>query len=169
MGSTTDTLLDLKANTNIKDQQGRTAVQIGIDHDSMIEMFLAAGAETSDILVASFAGRADLVKGFLAKDKTLVGARTPGGDTPLHFAARLGHVEVAEALLANGADVNIIDGKSKLTPLHRAAEYGKSKVVALLLAHKADRNAKTWDGKTPLDFAREGRDKETIRLLEEKP
>jgi hypothetical protein len=42
-------------------------------------------------------------------------------------------------------------------------------VVSLLLAHKADRSLKSWDGKTALDFARERRDKPTIRLLEKEP
>jgi len=103
----------------------------------------------------------------LAKDKSLVGARTRGGAKPLHFAARLGHVKVAEVLLAHGADINAPEGESKLTPLHRAASYGRSQVVALLLAHNADGRAKSWDGKIPLDFARESREQETIRLLKE--
>jgi ankyrin repeat protein len=160
-----DALLKHKANPNLKDRQGRTPVQIAIGQDAAVEKLLAAGAEPSDILVAAFAGRADLVKRFLAKDPASARASTPGGETALHFASRLGHVTVVEALLAGGADVNARD-ESKFTPLHRAAEYGRSAVVAVLLAHKADRSAKSWDGKTPLDFAREEGDEETIRLLE---
>ena len=64
------------------------------------------------------------------------------------------------------ADVNALDGSSKLTPLHRAARYGHVEVVALLLGNKADRSAKSWDGKIPLDFAREQGDERIIRLLE---
>ena len=129
-------------------------------------MLLAGGAEPSDILVASFAGRADLVKSFLEKDKSLVGARTYGGETPLHFAAQRDHVEVAKVLLANGANVNALDSEqSKLTPLHRAATYAGREMVELLLAHKADRNAKSWNGETPLHFARDNKDKDVIRLL----
>jgi len=90
---------------------------------------------------------------------------TSGGQAALHFAARLGHLQVAEVLLNHGADVNAREGESKLTPLHRAAIYGQSKLVALLLAHKADRNAKSWDGKTPLNFAQESMDDDTIQLL----
>ena len=83
-------LLDRKADPNIKDLQHRTPAQLGIDFDNAVEMLLAGGAAPSDILVASFAGRADLVEALSAVDKVLVGARTPRGETPLHIAARLG-------------------------------------------------------------------------------
>jgi ankyrin repeat protein len=161
-------LLDRKADPNIKDRQGRTPVQLGIGYDDAVKILLAGGAEPSDILVASFAGRADLVEGFLVRDKALIGAKTLGGETPLHFAARLGHLKVAEVLLAHGARVNAPEGESKLTPLHRAASYNHVKMVALLLGHNADRRAKSWDGKTPLDFAVEQKNEEIIRLLEGK-
>jgi ankyrin repeat protein len=160
-----DMLLKRKADPNLKDNQGRTPVQLAIGSDDVVEMLLAGGAEPTDILVASVAGRADLVGGFLAKNKDLVRAKTASGETPLHMAARLGHVKVVELLLAHGAEVNARDS-SKLTPLHWAAGYARSDVVKLLLAHKADRNAKAWDGRTPLGFARENGDEKTIRLLE---
>ncbi|MBV9125223.1 MAG: ankyrin repeat domain-containing protein, partial [Planctomycetes bacterium] len=163
-----DALLKHKADPNLKDHQGRTPVQLAIDYDAAVERLLAGGAEPSDILVASFAGRADLVERFLTRDKTSLGARTLSGETALHIAARLGHVKVAEVLLAHGADVNARD-RSKITPLHRAAEYGRSDVVKLLLAHQADRHARSWDGQTPLDYAREHRDEKIIQLLEQVP
>jgi ankyrin repeat protein len=161
-----DILIKRKADLNIKDKQGRTPVQLAIAYDAAAEMLLAAGAEPSDILVAAFAGRADLVEGFLKKDKSLVKA-TIRGETPLHFAARLGHIKVVKVLLSSGAPVNASDG-SQLTPLHRAASYGQHQVVKLLLASKADRSAKSWDGKTALDFAKESGDAKTIKLLSTK-
>jgi ankyrin repeat protein len=75
---------------------------------------------------------------------------------------------VAGVLLAWSADVNARDA-SQFTPLHWAASYGRSDMVELLLSHRADRSAKSWDGKTPLDFARESKDAKTIRLLERGP
>jgi ankyrin repeat protein len=161
-------LLRGKADPNRKDSGGRTPVQLGIGYDAAVELLLAGGAEPPDILVASFAGRADVVKGFLARDKNSARARTASGETALHFAARLGHVKVAELLLAHGADVNARDS-SRFTPLHRAACYGKSGVVELLLAHRADRDARSWDNRTPLEFARESGDAKTIGLLERRP
>jgi ankyrin repeat protein len=158
-----DILIKRKADLNLKDKHGRTPVQLAVAYDGAAEMLLAAGAEPSDILVAAFAGRADLVEGFLKKDKSLVKA-TIRGETPLHFAARLGHTNVVKVLLSYGAPVNASDG-SQLTPLHRAASYGRHQVVELLLASKADRSAKSWDGKTAWDFAIESGDAKTIKLL----
>lgn len=142
-------LLKRKADPNLTDQQGRTPLLLTAHHEDAVEMLLSAGAKPSDILLATIAGRADLVKGFLAKDKALTEARTPGGATPLHLAAKLGHLEIMEVLLANGADVNARDSL-KFTPLHWAGYV--QDVSALLLVHKADRNAKAWDGSTPWDF-----------------
>jgi len=161
-----EALIKRKANLNIKDKKGRTPVQLAVAYDGAAEMLLAAGAEPSDILVAAFAGRADLVEGFLKQDKSLAKA-TIRGETPLHFAARLGHVKVVKVLLSYGAPVNSSDG-SQLTPLHRAASYGRHQVVELLLASKADRSAKSWDGKTAWDFAIESGDAKTIKLLSTK-
>ncbi len=161
-------LLAHKADPNIKDRQGRTAVQMAIEHDQAVEMLLAAHAEPSDILVASFAGRADLVRRFLAGDKTLKDLKTTQDETPLHIAARRGQDKVAAVLLDYGADPNAADS-NKVRPLHWAAYRGDREIVALLLAHKADPKARDGYNRTPLDLARKGKDTKTIRLLEEAP
>ncbi|HET6327163.1 MAG TPA: ankyrin repeat domain-containing protein [Planctomycetaceae bacterium] len=82
-------LLQFKANPNLKDNAGRTPVQLALGYDPVaVDDLLAGGAEIPDILVAAVAGRADLVKRFLEKDKAAVNARVAGtGDTALHLAA----------------------------------------------------------------------------------
>ena len=60
-----------------------------------------------------------------------VGAKANDGETPLHCAARYGHVEVAEKLLAAGAAVGAKDRDGK-TPLDKAVQYNKPAVAALL-------------------------------------
>jgi ankyrin repeat protein len=162
-------LLDRKANPNIKDEQGLTPVQLAVqgEYVPMVESLLGAGADVSDILVASFAGRADLVTAFLQGDKALVKKKTLEGNTALHLAALLGHVKVAESLVAHAADVNARNS-SDITPLHCAVACSHADVVRLLLAHKADINAKNSDGQTPLDFAKERGNKDIIQLLEKK-
>jgi hypothetical protein len=162
-------LMKRKANPNVKDQLGLTPVQYAARNhfDTAVKTLLTNGAEASDILVACYAGRADRVAAFLKKDPTLVQMRTNWGDTPLHLAATLNQVKIAEVLLAQGADVNARDGGSKLTPLHLAATYSGSEMIRLLLKNKADRNAKNSEGKRPLEFARETpRDEGIVRLLE---
>lgn len=158
-------LLKNGANSNLKDDNERTPIQLALRYGaSAVDDLLAGGAEIPDILVAAVAGRADLVMRFLEKDKEAVNARVDGaGDTALHLAALRGHIMVAKVLLAHGADVNATS--SKLTPLHRAASYAPAAFVKLLLDHNGDPNAKSWDGKTPKDFARERHDEEIIRLF----
>ena len=76
--------------------------------------------------------------------------------TPLHCAARESHNEIAELLIAKGADVNAKD-RQGMTPLHFAAIKRHNKeikeIVELLIAKGADVNAKTDDGGTPLNAA----------------
>ena len=71
------------------------------------------------------------------------------GLSVLDLAAGEGHKEIAELLIANGADVNVKD-KSGTTLLHNAALKGHKKIVELLIAESADVNAKDNRGRTPL-------------------
>jgi ankyrin repeat protein len=60
-------------------------------------------------------------------------------ETPLHWAAQLGQVDIAKLLLARKADVNARSFVLE-TPLHGAVYYDHEDVVKLLLEHKADPN-----------------------------
>mgnify|MGYP000480537135 FL=1 len=80
--------------------------------------------------------------------------------TPLHYAAIRGHKEIAELLIAKGADVNAKNSVGQ-TPLQFAAGYGHKEIAELLIDNGADVNVKDDDGETPLDFA----DGETADLL----
>jgi len=62
--------------------------------------------------------------------------------TPLHYAARYGHLNIIEYLVHQKADINAKDGYNE-TPLHFAANYGYLSVVEYLVHQKADINAKT--------------------------
>jgi ankyrin repeat protein len=70
----------------------------------------------------------------------------------LHHAVNFGHKEIAELLIAGGADVNVKD-KNEWTPLHNAARNGRKEIVELLLAKGAAVNAKDKVGHTPVDSA----------------
>ncbi|MDP6680000.1 MAG: ankyrin repeat domain-containing protein, partial [Verrucomicrobiota bacterium] len=89
------------------------------------------------------------------------------GMTPLHHAAMYGHKEIAELLIANGADVNA-KNKQAATPLHLAAlggHKGHKKVAELLINGGADVNAKGLLGATPLDFSITKKQNEIHNLL----
>ena len=110
--------------------------------------------EAGPIHKAAQKGEVEKVKALLAQDAKLVNAREEGprAFTPLHNAALAGKPDVAEVLVAGGADVN---AKSDLkeTPLHLAT-LGKHKaIVELLLKNKADANAKDNENRTPLHSA----------------
>jgi hypothetical protein len=79
------------------------------------------------------------------------------GETPLHGVAAVylspAHREVAQLLLARGADpgARLRDGGQ--TPLHLAARAGDAEMIRLLLDKGADPAAKDTAGRTPRDLA----------------
>ena len=91
------------------------------------------------------------------------GKRFPAGGskTPLWYAARHGHLEITERLLAHGAEVDLADGNG-ITPLINAiinassvrispdGETDHLEIAHLLLDAGANPNASDWYGQTPL-------------------
>lgn len=76
-------------------------------------------------------------------------------DTPLHFAARFGREDVADALIAGGADVNAPNKRDE-RPLHTSATYGHPSVAQALLSRRAEVNVTDRGGNTPLHSAASG-------------
>ena len=75
------------------------------------------------------------------------------GESPLHVAAWRGHKDVVAALIAGGADINVVDTVySMTTPLHEAVRSGYRSVVKLLLDAGADITVQDSAGDTPLHW-----------------
>ncbi|ERF71929.1 hypothetical protein EPUS_06488 [Endocarpon pusillum Z07020] len=72
--------------------------------------------------------------------------------TPLHSAARRGHVEIVKALLGAGAELEKPNIR-QMTPLYLAAQNGHATVVDCLLQKGADANAIGGKDATPLHLA----------------
>ena len=92
----------------------------------------------------------------------------PGfGGYPLHLAVLVGHKEITELLLKNGADINITArDQHGGTPLHWAVFVGNKEMAKLLVEGGADINAPDYDGYTPLDAALSNSDLEPKTKIE---
>jgi ankyrin repeat protein len=90
-------------------------------------------------------------------------APTHTGSTPLHWAARGGHLDCTQTLLAVPTiEVNVAN-KLGDTALHGAAWKGQVEMITLLLEGGADRTLKNKAGELPYDLA--SRSADAQRLL----
>jgi len=104
------------------------------------------------------------VKSILAERPKLVNTQDKRSYTPLHIAAYLGHKDIVEILIANGADVRLED-KDGRCPLHCAVCHDHKQVAEVLITDKADVNAKDKNSRTALHFAASGGKHEIVELL----
>ena len=90
------------------------------------------------------------------------------GESPLYLAAQLGRVEHARALIANRADVNLVNAQGN-APLHAVAlslPDNFAEMVNILAGAGADMLAHGGDGRTPLMMALEaGATPDELRAL----
>ena len=86
---------------------------------------------------------------------------------PLIYAIKAGHVSIARALLAAGADPNVRMGMHDGTLLHYAIERSNVELVKLLLEYKANVNAKNYMDESILETATEKNNKEILDLLKQ--
>lgn len=100
------------------------------------------------------------------------------GYTPLHWASRLGHYEIAEILLEHGADPNIKAAEIG-TPLniavtgtngllggdHKKIERERLKILKLLLSKGAGTDTVDREGRTPLLSAAQAENMEAVTAL----
>ena len=54
------------------------------------------------------------------------------GNTPLHLAAKCGHVDIVELMLSHGVDITVCNNQ-KMTSLDVAIECGKEKVAEVFI------------------------------------
>jgi uncharacterized protein len=143
------------------------------DGENAVVRALRAGvsAESSDeegataLYLASVHGLPGTVRLLLAAGADPNRASGPdAGDLPLCGAACGGHAEVAEALLATGAEPDLSE-EFGFTALHWAVGLGHARVVEILLAHGADPDLPGPRGEAQLVVAARRGSVRTVRAL----
>ncbi len=87
--------------------------------------------------------------------------------TPLIRAAQKGYQDIAEFLLAKGADVNATC-ESGISALHYAAWEAREDVVELLLNNDASMDVRNDSNETPLNYALQSKNEKVVKLLLDK-
>jgi ankyrin repeat protein len=128
-------LLDAGASLDRRNQFDETPLLLAstndagkLDHRVLVPLLLDRGAQI-DALAAAAMGKTELLETY----RDTLNLRNRYGWTPLHWAARNGHLQTVTALLDWGADVNAADANG-WTPLFPAAYWGqRADVVQRLL------------------------------------
>src|SRR5437016_11315828 len=124
-----------------KDKNGVSAILVAIYYGNKEAADLIAAKKPElDVFEAASLGHLDQVKSLITRNRSRVNSFTPDGLTPLALAAFLGHDEVVEFLLHQGADVNVIAHKLVFHALRGPVNEGQQKVTAQLLQHAAKVN-----------------------------
>eukprot|EP00884_Botryococcus_braunii_P019951 jgi/Botrbrau1/663/Bobra.0161s0048.2 len=140
-------LIKYKADINMKDKLGRTALHIAVsgNHQGAVNALLSAGA---DVEVVDNDGRSIL--------HYAVGKTSRAGCSS----------QIVDSLLALGMSTNVADASGQ-TPLHYAAAKGVKSTTQTLIDAGADILAVDNEGRTPQDLAREFRHSRLLDLLED--
>jgi len=145
-------LLDKGANVNFKNERGITPLNAACDKNALdaIQLLIAGGA---DVNTRTNRGNTPLSCAASGKGCTLL--NTVAFNTTYDFT------NVAEILLDNGADVNL------LNPLLIAARTGNQKMVQLLLANGANINATDNTGQNVLQIAEQEGHTNIVKFLKD--
>ena len=123
----------------------------------LMQALLASGANPyrlstsgeNAIHYAAFSG--DLAKiRYLLNLQVPFAMRSENGESPLDYSCEVGHVNIAKALIKEGADFRYVNKYTGETCLHRGARFGRDDIVSLLIAKGADLESRDHLSLTPL-------------------
>jgi hypothetical protein len=142
----------------VKDLCRATRAETGL-WSAMTRVGYGEGERTL-LMHESYRGRLDRVQWLLARGAPR-DARNVWGRTAL---SRASTTVIVHALIAGGADVNIVD-YSRATPLLCASRNGHTDIVRALIAGGAGVNSVNYRGQTPLHSARKYGHTDTVLAL----
>jgi hypothetical protein len=122
------------------------------DEDAALVLYRAGATFPDDALALAARGGLDAVVDVLLAKRSNANAADDWGLTPLHLAAKYGHVSTIRKLLAAGASPNSHASNDGFTPLHVAVQEREEEVISVLLAAHAEIEAKDGHGRTPLHW-----------------
>ena len=152
---------------NERNDLGQGAVLLGKYHrqQAAVDLLIERGAELN-IYEAAAVGDSGRVQQWLGDDAGLLNSFSKDGFSPLALAAFFGNAEVANDLIARGADVNAASQNPMgVRPLHSAAAGRHLEIVRALIAAGANVKATQQQGYTALHSAANNGDAEMVRFL----
>ena len=125
------------------------------DHDEMTALMAAAGLNKNPAVTRA-----------LLKAGASLEERDEDGWLPLHFAVSNNpNIDVLKAILRDN-QINAVDN-NKMTPLMLAAKSAKNpEIISILLKAGANPSMKDKAGRTALDYAQQGNNKQVIAALQ---
>jgi ankyrin repeat protein len=125
-------LLEHGAKVNVRTRYGRTPMNFAAfnNRTEVVDVLLAHGAEIT-VIEAAALGKTKKLEEFLRADPNSAKAKDNQGLTPLHWAARNGHIKAVRLLLARGASAFETD-RFGVSPCFYAREFKHAEIVALM-------------------------------------
>ncbi|KAK3363023.1 ankyrin repeat domain-containing protein [Lasiosphaeria hispida] len=143
---------------DVQDDIGWTPLMIAVsvkDSDKVVDLLLSKGADVNQKTLHFVASKAnlDLARKLLEqKPPASTRVRDKRGQYPLHRAAAVGSVPMANLLIKNRSPLNATDS-SGYTALHHAVAEGHGDTAVALLKAGAETDKKDMDGCLALDLA----------------
>ncbi|XP_064296217.1 neurogenic locus notch homolog protein 3-like [Phalacrocorax carbo] len=169
-------LLGAGADANARDRAGRTPLHAAVTADAQgvfqilirnrsTDLDARTGDGSTALILAARLAVEGMVEELIACHAD-VNAVDETGKSALHWAAAVNNVEATLALLKNGANKDMQDGKEE-TPLFLAAREGSYEAAKILLDHFANREITDHLDRLPRDIGRERMHHDIVRLLDE--